>query len=197
MQRSLLKRRLSVAAVGALALGVAVSASSGAQDEKPASDAQQAEAKDALETGVLKSDPCACALTEAGERIQFRLLLRVDAGQTWSTTEYPLPEGKRLLIDHVSGDIRLPVDERGVVYLSLGPSTGGYTGPVTHYFPLVPAGANISVGPQATSYFFGQTTKLFADGKVDVILSRGPTPSPMTEAAGGFVSISGRLVDQP
>jgi hypothetical protein len=32
---------------------------------------------------------------------------------------------------------------------------------------------------------------------VDVILSRGPTPSPMSQEAGGFVSISGRLVDAP
>ena len=50
---------------------------------------------------------------------------------------------------------------------------------------------------QAKSYFFGQVTNLFADGKVDIVLSRGPTPSPFANAAGGFVSVSGRLVPKP
>jgi len=141
--------------------------------------------------------PRVAAAPAEGEQVQFRLLMNVPVGQSWATFSYPVPAGKRLLIDYVSGDVRLPVSERGVVYLSLGPGTGGYQGPVTYYFPLVPAEANISVGPQAKSYFFGQVTNVFADGKVDIVLSRGPTPSPFANAAGGFVSVSGRLVPKP
>jgi hypothetical protein len=129
------------------------------------------------------------------ELIQFDLDVEVEPDAAFSTTAIPVPPGKRLLIEHISGDVRLPVGQKGIIRLDLVPASFR-TDRVTarHVFPLLPAGVPISTGPEYSSHFLAQETRLFCEGASVVLLSRGPT---YEKGAWAQIGFSGRLVDAP
>jgi hypothetical protein len=131
------------------------------------------------------------------ELIQFRVQVNVADGAQFGTASFDVSEGKRLLIRHVSGDITLPTGQRGVVVIRTTPDFAGQSTVLNNWFPLTWAGANISVGPQAESYYFTEHTSLFTDGTVSVALVRGPSPPILEGQAWADVTISGQLVDIP
>jgi len=127
--------------------------------------------------------------------IQFDLDVLVAPEAQFATAAIPVPAGKRLLIDHISGDVRLPIGQKGMVRLDLRPSSVRVDRPTArHVFPLLPVGAPISTGPEYSSHFFAQETRLFCEGGSEVLLIRGPT---YEKDASAQVGISGRLLDAP
>jgi len=125
--------------------------------------------------------------------IQFELKLEVLSGQQFGSATFSVPAGKRLLIDYVSADIRLPSAQRGSITIHTRPPYPGSTRvSVPHFFFLTPAGASISAAASLKSHFVSQRTRLFTEQKLEVLLARGQAT---TQLAGGIVSISGRLVD--
>lgn len=126
--------------------------------------------------------------------IQFELLMQVQSGDQFGTSTFTVPAGKRLLVDYISADIRLPLNQRGDITVHTQPPyPGSARASVPHYFPLTPAGASISAAPNLRSHFLSQQTRLFTENKLEVLLVRGPSPN--RGQAGGYVSISGRFAD--
>ncbi len=135
---------------------------------------------------------------KVAERIQFHIDAELADGQSNAFLSFDIPEGKRLLIDHITADVQLPLGQRAYIQLgcqpALNPPTSGLL--AHHIFPVTPQGANISTGPGFETHVLAQVTNLFCDKELSIILARGPAPSPPGEGS-GRIAISGRLVDQP
>jgi hypothetical protein len=135
---------------------------------------------------------------ERGERVQIVVDVSVEGGMASGCTDVEVAPDRRIELDQISGDVRLPAnDERGVALVFASPALPGPGAGLYHYFPLTAAGANISVGPHATSYYFNEQSHIFSDGRLRLCLLRGPTPSPFTGGAFMRVALSGRLVALP
>lgn len=146
-------------------------------------------------------------LQDDAERFQIVTDLTVQPGQQGSPPEVLIiPPGKRLIIDHVSADVRTSDTQRAVVMLSLGPVTSAVGGSaaflaVPYFFSLQDSDGRISTGPSFRVWYLSQQVELWAETFARVMLVRGPSldgsfPDDATPAL-GRISISGRIVDSP
>jgi hypothetical protein len=125
---------------------------------------------------------------------QFELNIDVPDGAAAAAAEFTVPHGKRLLIDHIASDVRLPVGQRGCLIVHTKPSLpGAARASVPFTFGLVPSGCNISTGIGFECHYLSQVTRLFSVGSLEIILSRGPAPTTPGRAS-ALVAVSGRLV---
>ncbi len=140
------------------------------------------------------------------DRFQIRVPVSIPDGAAFSSESLNIPPGKRLLIDHITADIRLPDTQRGFVKLLLAPVTSEIGGDdsgflVDHTFPLQDADGRISTSPGYRSWFLAQEVDLWADTIARVTVVRGPNldgPIPdVSLVAAGTISLSGRIVEIP
>jgi len=140
--------------------------------------------------------PVHCVDAVEPELIQFMLSFDdMPAGEQNSWQSFDVPAGKRLLIDYVTARVVLPAGQRGKIQITTTPAYADYQG-VQHHFSLTPDGSNLSSAPGTESHTLSQETRIFGEGTISIVLTRGPAPSP-TGLGGGRVSITGRLVDAP
>ncbi len=137
-----------------------------------------------------------CPAERCREPIQFMLELNLESDAAWAQQVFDIPAGKRLHIEYLSADVRLPPDQRGIIILNTRPNFLTNRPSVPFHFALTAIGTHISVGPHARSHYVSQRTRLFSEEKLEIIFHRGPTPG-FTGKAFARVGVSGYIVDIP
>lgn len=138
--------------------------------------------------GIDSSSPVATTSADDPGRMAFQEggSLSFVPGQARAQFAIVVPEGKRLVITHVSGDVLLPPGQRPIE-ISLVVSAGGL---ITHSFVPTFTGTTTFL-TDSDVFAFSQDTTIYANGQVNIAVDRNGAVG----SASGRAAISGYLID--